>query len=109
MSNNICAFPTMVAKTAVRDTVKQLCTYFSGEAASGMFEVPVYKNGELYGYISHGAVDAGFIPTMTDPARLAQDAGIPLELATAILAQCHVSLDAWPDVLDRLGLTLTID
>lgn len=108
MSEITWAFPTMICTVEVRDTVKQLCTYFSGEAASGMFEVPVYKDGELYGYISHGAVDAGFIPTMTDPARLAQDAGIPLEQATAILAQCHVDLDAWPDVLDRLGYSLSV-
>lgn len=109
MSETTWAFPTMIVQTAVRDTVKQLCTYFSGEAASGMFEVPVYKDGELYGYISHGAVDAGFIPTMTDPARLVQDAGIPLEQATDILAQCYVSLDAWSVVLDEIGLTLEIE
>lgn len=110
MSEIIWAFPTMIVQTAVRDTVKQLCTYFSGEAATDMFDVPVYRkdDGTLYGYISTGAVDSGFMPTMTDPARLAQDAGIPLAEAQAILAQCHVDLDAWPDVLDRLGYSLSV-
>lgn len=106
MSEIIWAFPTMIARTAVRDTVKQLCIYFSGEAASGMFEVPVYKDGELYGYISSGAVDSGFMPTMTNPARLAQDAGITLEQATSILSQCHVGGSDWVAVLDGLGLTI---
>lgn len=108
MSEITWAYPVIIVQTAVRDICKQLVVYFAGESAAGMFDVPVYRksDGTLYGYISTGAVDSGFMPTMTDPARLAQDAGITLEQATGILSQCHVSEGYWPDVLDAIGLTL---
>lgn len=108
MSEITWAYPVIIVQTAVRDVCKQLVYYFAGESAAGMFDVPVYRksDGTLYGYISTGAVDSGFMPTMTDPARLAQDAGITLQEAQAILSQTHVSGQPWVDVLDTLGLTI---
>ena len=101
------AFPTIIVQEEVRDICKQLCTYFAGESAAEMFDVPVYKDGELYGRISAGAVDENFIVTMTDPARLAQDAGMTLAEAAAILSQTIVSHDSPASVLADNGLTMT--
>lgn len=103
----IWAFPTIIVAEPVRATCKQLCTYFAGESAAEMFDVPVYKDGALYGRISAGAVDENFIITMTDPARLAQDAGMTLQAAQAILSQTIVSSDSPAVVLFDNGMTLT--
>lgn len=100
------AFPTIIVQEEVRDICKQLCTYFAGDSAAGMFEVPVYKDGELYGRISAGAVDANFIVTMTDPTRLAQDAGMAIEDAQYLLSQTIVSEQPLNILLESLNLTL---
>ena len=101
------AFPTIIVQEEVRDICKQLCTYFAGDSAADMFDVPVYKDGELYGRISAGAADENFIITMTDPVRLAQDAGMSLEEATAILSKTIVQEEIPAIVLTNNQLTLT--
>ena len=97
----------VIVTAAIRDTARAMVVAMAGDTHSGMWSTPVYRDGQLYGYINSGPVRVELAAMLDDAATLAAGTGIPLEQAQYILSQCIVSDGEPEQVLADNGLNLT--
>lgn len=102
---------TFIISADKAPTARQLADAF-GESSKGMFQTPLQGEEDVpTHYISSGLVDRSFADMLGSPQGLVDGCAefgveLPLEVATALLAEADVSDEAPSAAMARLGLKL---
>ena len=98
-------FRTMILPASIAETARNMAVSIIGESVANLWVVPLCNEAnEITHYISTGMIAEDFAGLVSDPAILAEKAGIPLEQAEAILAQADITEESPETAMVRLNL-----